>query len=339
MAITLILMGLVGAYVAAVFVANRFATPPPYATADFGGTQSTTLAGPEISVTTWNIGYAGMGAEADFVMDLGKQRRPTDATLVDRNLQAITATAAAFETDILFFQEAARPSFSTYGRDVFAGLQRALPAYGHMYAPEVATRLIPPPLKSSVGNAIFARTAVTSAERRALPLEPTFEYGAFRKAYKMHILRLSGPERWVMVNVHLSTFDTPQDDVRRTQVQALMQFAEKEYKSGARVIIGGDWNLRLSPTEFPNTTEEKFKFWIRDFDAALKPNGWTWAVDPKVPTVRTAHKPYVAGENYALIVDGFLVSPNVAVESVSATNLGFQNTDHHPVTARFRARP
>lgn len=43
------------------------------------------------------------------------------------------------------------------------------------------------------------------------------------------------------------------------------------------------------------------------------------------------------GENYVGVIDGFVVSPNVQVQSVTTTDLGFEYSDHHPVTARFIA--
>jgi hypothetical protein len=38
------------------------------------------------------------------------------------------------------------------------------------------------------------------------------------------------------------------------------------------------------------------------------------------------------------VIDGFYVSPNVEIVSVQTTDTGFQNTDHMPVLAAFRAR-
>ena len=202
------LVALLIGYLIVAFAANRFSTPALFSDADFrAASDEIKPAGAMLSVATWNVGYAGMGAEADFMMDLGEQTRPTDPALVDRNLAMIQSVIATFGTDAIFVQEAAEPSYSTHRRDVVAGLRSALPKYGWMYGAEVATKLIPPPLKASVGSMIFAEVAVVSAERRALPLEPTFEYGAFRKGYRMHIARLAGPEKWVLVNVHLSTLD------------------------------------------------------------------------------------------------------------------------------------
>jgi hypothetical protein len=116
-----------------------------------------------------------------------------------------------------------------------------------------------------------------------------------------------------------------------------LAWAEGEYAAGRRVVIGGDWNFQLMETDFPHTTEERFLFWLFPFPQDALPEGWRIAADAGVPSVRTNHKPYVAGENYVTTIDGFIVSPNVAVESVEGFDLGFQHTDHQPVRIRVRA--
>lgn len=318
--------------------ANRFYTPPDLEIVDPIGTAGVSDA-ETLSITTWNIGYAGMGAESDFIYDLGEQRRPLSGDLVDKNLTGILNTLPDLQSDLFLFQEAAKPSWLTYGRDVLTPLTEALPGYAHVFGADANARYVPPPFNIQVGNAIYSRVQPIGAERRALPLEPTFELGFFRKGYRMHIMRIDDVRQWVIINIHLSTFDTAEDDVRRKQVEALLAFATQEYAKGHHVVIGGDWNLRLVENDFPHTTDDQFQFWIRDFPTDLKPAGWNWAVDPDVPTVRTAHKPYVAGENYVLNIDGFLVSPNVRIDKVQGTDLQFQYTDHHPVTATFTALP
>lgn len=321
-----------------VFAANRYFIPAAFSEADFAAARSPEIpANGEISIVTWNIGYGGMGEESDFVMDLGQQTRPLSKALVDRNMSGIARRTASFDADVVFLQEAARPSWNTYRRDVLGAVESKLPGYGMTFGADIDTRYVPPPFNVEIGNAIFSRLAVKSAERRGLPLEPTFEYGAFRKGYRMHILRLAGPQEWVLINVHLSAFDSENDNVREHQVSTVLEFAVSEFSAGRHVVVGGDWNLRLAATEFPHRTEEKYQFWIRDFSRELTPDRWKWGVDPSVPTVRTAHKPYVEGENYRLIVDGYLVSPNVTIEAVEAIDLGFQFSDHNPVQIRLRA--
>ncbi|QYK40228.1 MAG: endonuclease/exonuclease/phosphatase family protein [Paracoccaceae bacterium] len=336
--ILLVCLGALSA-LAACAIANRFNTPPALQTADIQGIDRATRGMPDrLTVTTWNIGYAGMGAESDFVLDLGEQRRPLSGALVDRNLAEITRFLRDLDSDIVLLQEVARPSWVTWGRDVLAGVVSALPGHAHFFWPDIQTLGIPRPFRVEVGNAVFSRIRPTAAEWRGLPLEPTFQLGVFRKGYRMHILRIDESRSWVIINIHLSTFDSVEDDVRAKQVTALMAFAEQEYRKGNHVVIGGDWNLRLVATRFPDTTEERFKFWIRDLPRQLIPEGWTIAADPSVPSVRTAHKPYVAGENHVLVIDGFIASPNVAVRGVAGTDLGFRHSDHQPVTAVFEAR-
>jgi hypothetical protein len=37
-------------------------------------------------------------------------------------------------------------------------------------------------------------------------------------------------------------------------------------------------------------------------------------------------------------VDGFVFSPNVKLNRIATTDMGFEWTDHHPVQAAFEAR-
>lgn len=320
-------------------VANRFYVPPAVEVVDAPemapGALDTLHPDGALSIVTWNIGYAGMGAESDFVMDMGQQERPLSGAIVADNLTKLVAKARSFDADVILFQEMARPSWNTYGTDVLAAFEAGLEGYASVFGADILTRYVPPPFRVEMGNAIFSKVAAIMVERRALPLEPNFQYGVFRKGYRMHILRLAGAREWVLINIHLSAFDD-EASVRNQQLQAVLGFAMSEYRQGRYVVVGGDWNLRLAPTEFSHNTAEKYRFWIYDFPSDRVPAGWRWGVDPTHPTVRTAHAPYVHGENYRLIVDGFLLSPNVKIEAVETLDLDFAHTDHNPVRIRLR---
>ena len=315
--------------------ANRFYEPAYLTNTNIHGRAVLKDAGASISLLTWNIGYAGMGAESDFVLDKGNQRRPLSRELVEANLSAIRSYLAGVEADVIMLQEVAKPSWVTYQVDVLDGVESVLPSMNYTFAADVKTRFVPPPFRVEVGNATFSRVSISSAEMRGLPLETVFQYGLFRKGYRMHVLRTAGPVQWVVVNIHLSAFEP---SVRLQQVKQVITFAQEEYALGHHVVIGGDWNYRLSDTEFLHSTDEEFLFWIQDFPEGLIPEDWTWAVDDEVPTDRTAHAPYVEGQNYRLIIDGFLVSPNVDVLSAKSDDLGFVHADHNPVLALLRAQ-
>ncbi len=342
MRIRLLAAGLVGVSIllsqGCVYFANRYEPHPEVMAVEVTPGQSIASSGVELKIINWNIGYAGMGKDSDFILDHGSQYRPLSKDLVAKNLLAINDHLANAKADVLMLQEVAKRSWNTYQTDVYKALQVRLPSYDWTYSLDVLTRWVPWPLTIRNGNATASLIPIASAETRALTLEPNFFLGMFRKQYRMHITRLEHEVAWVLVNIHLSAFDDEKDAVREKQLQEVVDFAQQEYLKGNHVVIGGDWNLRLAPKEFPHTTAIEDLFWVRDLPQESIPEGWTWGVDPLVPTVRSANKPYVEGENYVLIIDGFLVSPNVEVLAIQTDNLNFEHTDHHPVSITVRAR-
>ncbi len=322
-----------------VYFVNRFAPHPDVVVMEVTPGQPIASKGVEMNIISWNIGYAGMGKDSDFILDHGTQYRPLSKAMVSENLLAINDYLARHPADALLLQEVAKRSWNTYQTDVYQDLKDKLPAYDWTYSYDVRTRWVPWPFTIRNGNATASIFPIASAETRALTLEPGFFLGMFRKDYRMQITRLDHEDHhWVLVNVHLSAFDNEVDSVREKQLQEVLAFAQDEYLKGNHVVIGGDWNLRLAPTEFSHTTPIEDLFWVRDLPHELTPPGWIWGIDPEVPTVRSANKPFVEGENFLLIIDGFLVSPNVEVLSVQTDNLHFEHTDHHPVHITVRAR-
>lgn len=71
----------------------------------------------ELTVLTWNIGYAGLGANADFFMDGGEEVQATDEARMEANLLAIADELDAVDPDIAFLQEVDRDSTRSYGID------------------------------------------------------------------------------------------------------------------------------------------------------------------------------------------------------------------------------
>ena len=176
-----------------------------------------------------------------------------------------------------------------------------------------------------------------SAFTLKFPQDPLYYYGFLKKYYGGIVQRypIKGCAfEWVVINIHLSAFDKGAN-VRRQQLMALFEFSEQEFEAGHHVIIGGDWNIRLAAAEFPHTGSQKEVFEVYDFPKEQLPRGWTIVADQSSPSLRSLSKPYVKGESLTTIVDGFVVSPNVITKSVQTHDLGFEYTDHHPVTGRF----
>ena len=72
--------------------------------------------GDDVSILTWNVGYAGLGEESDFFMDGGKQVRAPSKAVVEKNMDGIVSTVKNLNADFTFLQEIeADPSTRSYG--------------------------------------------------------------------------------------------------------------------------------------------------------------------------------------------------------------------------------
>lgn len=312
---------------------------PIYGELEVAGHDTLPEAGSQISVTTWNVGYGALGAGADFIADGGTHMRALDSGAITLAVAEIGQQVDHFDAQFLLFQELANDSILTRNVSVQAEVARNLTDYSSVYWEDLGV-LAPKPYDISHGMGVYARTGTDVTHAYALPQEPGFFFLTVKRYYAAIVAEvpIRGTDRkWILMNIHLSAFDD-EADVRRAQVEAVFDFAETEYAKGNYVVLGGDWNMRISDTEFAHTTAEKDLFWIYDFPQDLLPAGWRFGVDDRTPTVRTLHKPYVEGENYTTIIDGFAYSPNVRLNQITTTDLKFENSDHHPVTAEFSVR-
>jgi endonuclease/exonuclease/phosphatase family metal-dependent hydrolase len=291
--------------------------------------------GAEISILTWNIGYAGLGEDAEFITDGGNKIISSSKKQVRQNVESIKTFLSGHPTDIFLIQEMALPSNVNRFINIYEEIKGKLPYYWHSYSPKVALAF--PPVSINVGSSILSRIKPVSIERVELPLEEKPILGVYQKHHLL-VARYSIsnlPNELVVVNVHLSAFDD-NAETRRKQLKALDAIIRNEYEAGDYVICGGDWNLVLDNTEFPYTTEEKYLFWVFDLPGWFPPKGWKKAADPASPTVRSLERPYVKDENYTTIIDGFVLSPNVKLIGVKTINRGFISSDHNPVQVRVR---
>ena len=292
----------------------------------------------EISILTWNIGYAGLGKNAEFITDGGKSIISSTKKQVIKNLDAIKIFFSRYPADIFLIQEMALPSNVNRFVNVYEKITEDMPSYWASYSPKVA--VVFPPVNVNVGGSVLSRIEPFSVERLELPLEDDGIMGIKQKHHLL-IVRFyvaSMPNELVVVNVHLSAFDE-NAKTRRNQLKTLNDFIRKEYFSGNYVICGGDWNLVLDRTSFPYTTEEKYLFWVHNLPNWFPPKGWKKATDPSEPTVRSLERPYIKNENYTTIIDGFILSPNVKMLEVKTINREFASSDHNPVRLKIKLIP
>jgi endonuclease/exonuclease/phosphatase family metal-dependent hydrolase len=295
-------------------------------------------AGETLSITVWNLGYGGLGRESDFVADGGEHLFPPSRDVVRLNVRTIENIVWSEDADVLVFQEIAHGGPVNYWVDLKGRVDGALNDRSSVFFADFKTRLMPWPLAMTHGQAIYARTAIESADVVPLPAEDTAIFGVKRR-YASVVARIpiEGREHgWTIASVHLAAFD-PDAAVRTRQLRELLAWARAEYESGQHVVLAGDWNFQIAETNFPHTTDQRFLFWLFPFPQNELPEGWRIGADASVPSVRTNHQPYVPGENYVTTIDGLIVSPNVEIESLAGLDTHFEVTDHQPVRARVRA--
>lgn len=302
----------------------------------------------ELSLVTWNIGYAGLDRDADYFMDGGRMAGPRSREAVEQNLSAIRSELAKHRPDVLLLQEVDRAASRSYDIDQVEALTTASPTHQGWYGVNFRSPFVPVPPASPIGRVesgvlTLLSSEATGATREQLPGSfswPTRIFHLKRCAVFARMPSATEGKDWILVNLHLSAFD---DGSLRQQQSAFLERRMVElYEQGHYVVLGGDWNMVLpgvSDAKFgPSTTSAENLAWLQSIPEGWTPKGWTWAIDPSVPTVRTNDQPYRPGENHRTVIDGFLLSPNIRLDEVKGIELGFAHSDHQPVMARISVR-
>lgn len=293
-----------------------------------------------ITLTTWNIGFAGLGAEGDAISDGGKSFIPMSGEWVGRNLDGIVDTLGQLQQDVLLLQEVSQHSLMSWWQPVYDRIAATRPDWQFTFRLDIATWGLPFPLAVDHGTVVGLGANPANVQIIPLPLEPGYTAGLIKRRYALQVVRVpmqGSAAQWVIVNLHLSPFD--QGGVtRKEQFTALMAFAAGEYGKGNHVILGGDWNMVLADPGLPSTTPQELLGWVVNLPRDELPAGWTIVTAPVgQATVRTTDKPYVKGENFETAIDGFVISPNVAASDISRLDTEYAFSDHMPVTATFTA--
>lgn len=304
-----------------------------------GGKESLSLADSH-SILTWNIGYAGLGKECDFVMDGGGKAPAPTKEMVSRYLDGIAGTVASVPAEIRFIQEVDHDSSRSHGIDEITPLSMDSTAFALNY--DVLFVPYPFDYVGTVHSGILTTSeyALNNAQRIALPCPFSWPLRTANLKRCMLVSRMNvegTDKQLVLVNFHLEAYDDGEGKIRQTEM--LTQLLLDEYAKGNYVIAGGDWNQTMPDTEannYPNTHRDLWNVGLLTWDSA--PEGWQFAFDPSSPTCRLLNQAYdpadTVGTQY-YVIDGFIVSPNIRVDSVSTLDQDFVNSDHNPVLMNF----
>ena len=301
--------------------------------------ERTAKVGMELTVVSYNTGYAALGKDEDFFMDGGESTRPSSSSVVNAYMTGIASELKRLHADIIFLQEVDTNSKRSYGIDQFSFYERILETPGD-FAYNFKSIYTPYPLndmlgKVSSGLAVFTKFKVESAERIQLPVPFSWPMRMFnlKRCLLVNRIPVEGTDKeLVTVDLHLEAYDDGEGKIAQTK--QLYEFLEAEYKKGNYVIAAGDFNQTFpGAKEFPEITPGSWMPGTLENDL---PEGFSFVFDPEEPTCRLLDKPYRGNEDpQYYIIDGYIISSNLTVESVEVINTGFANSDHRPVKLVF----
>ncbi len=295
-------------------------------------------------ILLWNVGYTGLGAEQDFVLDGGDSKQATvQETEQYRNSILQTITEYSNISNLIMLQEVDRDSKRSFYTDFYLTLQETLPTYDSAYATNYRSFFVPFPLTSPIGKvesgvATFSDLRITEATRIALPSKNSWPVRAFHLKRCLLVSRIPmGEQELVVINGHFSAYGP---ELLPEQLRITKEFILEEYHKGNYVVLGADWN-QIPPIpkakEYPLAEDPLYI--PEEIPLDWTPEGWNWGIDPQAPTYRLLDKPYTASEFHQVgVIDGFLVSPNLEIVELKTLDLQFKDSDHNPVYIRVLAK-
>lgn len=304
--------------------------------------QSVPAAGDTVTVMTWNTGYAGLGEESDFFMDGGENVASADRETVEENIEAIRQQIGETDADVVFLQEVDLNSKRSYYINEYqtylAGLDYPYGSFAENYKCLYVPYPLPTIGKVDSGIATLSRYELTESTRIALPCP--FSYPVrmcnLKRCLMVSRIAVAGSEKeLVLVNLHLEAYDDGEG--KKAQTEALKNVLEEETKKGNYVIAGGDFNQSFSNYDNSAYACIDEDYWVPgEIDISSFSDSLTFLTDNRVPTCRSLDRPLAGNDPdpdrfQYYVIDGFIVSDNLTVQSVETKDLSFVNSDHNPI--------
>lgn len=310
------------------------------------------------SISTFNIGFGAYDREFDFFMDSGVM---ADGTVVsgtrakaeskERVLENTNGAIDIIEnlaTDFVFLQEVDTDSTRSYFVNQYEMFQNALEGYSSSFASNFHTGYLIYPFNDHIGSiqsgiATFSKYEIAESVRRSFPVDESFvnKFFDLDRCFVVNRLNIEGSDKQlVLVNLHMSAYDEG-GVIRAQQLEMLKNFISAEYSKGNYVIAGGDWNHDIADSLEYFPSQQQIPAWVQQITEEDIPDGFSFAKTLNAPTCRAAEMPYTEGVNYTVVIDGFLVSDNIQIETISnidtinGKDTSFLYSDHNAVKMSF----
>ena len=302
--------------------------------------------GKQYRALTYNIGYASYPPTYSFFMDGGTQSRADSKGIVYRNLGGITKTVKSQNPDLIFYQEVDENGDRSYHVNEVSFLQQKFGNYNSVYgvnydSPYLFYPFTKPIGKTKSGLVTLSKSSLTSAKRYQLPIDSgVTKILDYDRAFTVARTPVKNGKDLVVINIHLSAY-TKNKAVQTAQLKKLTDFLSKEYQKDNYVLVAGDFNHDiLGNAPFVFGTSKEPLTWTHPFPKNQLPSGFHIPTEnlatAKIPSARNLNEAYQKGKTFVTLIDGFIVSDNIAVKKVAVVDTGFDYSDHNPVTLDFQ---
>ncbi len=290
----------------------------------------------------WNIGYGGLGAEADFFYDGGKMV-VSPKEWVQKYNNGIIDFIQKSEADFVLLQEvdtAGRRSWNINQKEAIAEA-RANDFYS--FAVNYDVKFVPVPYTNPMGRVLGGLMSLSKfnpieSKRIQLPNKDKLPDQLFylERCLLLQRFKLPNGKDLVVINTHFEAYDN--GEVKAKQLAFTKEILLEEYAKGNYVVLGGDWNIAPPGFDAHAFAKEPETDYARTNADADYIEGWSYAFDSTVATNRKNKTAFNAEKTFTTIIDYFFVSPNVEVETVQGIDLGFKSCDHQPVMMKVRLK-
>jgi len=308
----------------------------------------------EMTIMTFNMGYAGLGENEDFVMDGGTKGIPDSKDVVSAYFEGIKQVLSDYPADFHLMQEVDLKARRSYRIDQVLGITDHLgESYSTQFAYNFKSPFVPFPVSLTdyigyveSGIATYTTYRVENATRYQFPgaFSWPLRVANLKRAMMVSILDVEGSDKDLhIVNLHMSAYDAS-GTLREQEMAFLKTYLEEQEDLGNYVIIGGDFNqtFPMAQDVYP-VSEGLWEAYPIEDD--FLPEGYRFEIDLTNPTCRLLNQPYDPNHENTqyYIIDGFIVSNNIEVLAYDGINIGaktinldFMYSDHHPVILKFK---
>jgi len=293
-----------------------------------------------INLLNWNIGYCGLDNQMDFFYDGGIKVRTPEEHL-NLNYSAIRSFLQTDDSvDIILLQEVDIKSKRSYQFNEVKKLTETFIGFSSFYAKNYDVFFVPLPPKNPMGTVNSGLLSLSRINPAAIT-RYTFpgQYGWPKRLFMLDrcflVMRfpVSNGKELLIINLHNEAYDD--GSIRDQQMAFLKEFLLSAYNQGNYIVVGGDWN-QCPPGFKPQFSGEVFdSINNKGIDINYLSSDWQWIYDVSAPTNRRLDVAYTRGETLTTVIDFFLLTPNIRLRAIKTTDLGFENSDHQPVSIQI----